>query len=283
MRQPEIDTRKGSIALVVILLVAAIALTTLFFREGVAGPLKRTRSVFLAVTTPVMGFGDAITAPVRGIGDWFGGLAVSRSEVEALRRQNQELRGKLARYEEAVAENARLAGLLKLSQAAKQPAVAAHIIGRPTSNWEGSAVVDKGTAEGIRIAMPVVAAQGLVGQVVEVAPHSAQIRLITDRRSGVAGIIQASRAPGIVKGSIEGVLNMDFVSREASPRVGDVVITSGIGGVYPKGLVVGDITEVTDERDKPYPRLVVTSRVPIVDIEEVLILTGPMPEAQVGE
>ena len=83
--------------------------------------------------------------------------------------------------------------------------------------------------------MPVTAAQGLVGQVVEVAPNASKVRLITDRRSGVAAFVQRTRAAGIVQGSLEGALSLDFVDRKFKTQHGDVVVTSGIGGIYPEG------------------------------------------------
>ena len=167
-------------------------------------------------------------------------------------------------------------------QALQLPVSAARVIGRPTSAWEGSLVIDKGSSAGFKIGMPVVAAQGLVGQLVEVAPDASKIQLVTDRRSGVAALIQSSRAPGIVQGSIDGQLALNFLDRSYKPKVGDTVVTSGIGGVFPKGIVIGDVSFIRDVRSDPYPDIEVTSRVPIQNIEEVLVITSPVPDIGAG-
>ena len=127
--------------------------------------------------------------------------------------------------------------------------------------------------------MPVLAPQGLLGQTVDVTEHSARVRLITDQRSGVSAIIQATRAEGIVNGSIEGDLSMDFVSRETTVNVGDIVLTSGMGGVYPKGLLVGDVQDVEVNENDLYQRISVRPAASITGIEEVIVLLGTPPPA----
>jgi rod shape-determining protein MreC len=96
-------------------------------------------------------------------------------------------------------------------------------------------------------------------------------------------MVQSSRALGVVRGSVTGALSLDIVDRGELPQAGDVVITSGLGGVYPNGIVVGDIVSVDDRRGELYPRIVVTSRVPVDRIEEVLILVGAVVDTNAGE
>lgn len=275
MRAPDMDTTRGNPLVLVILVVVAVVLTTVYFREGSGGPLHQARAGVLAVTAPLEQAGSFATWPFRTIGDIAGGLTISRSDVNQLRTQNDQLRARVTALQDQQAENARLAALLQLKQTLKLPGFAARVIGLPTNSWEGALVVDKGSLAGVKAGMSVTAAQGLVGQVVEVAPNASKVRLITDRRSGVAVFVQRTRAPGIVQGSLEGALSLEFVDRKFKTRPGDVVVTSGIGGVYPKGIVVGDVTTVHDERDKPFAQLAVTSRVPITAVEEVYIVTQP--------
>jgi rod shape-determining protein MreC len=218
-----------------------------------------------------------VTLPFRAVGDVASGFGISRQEVAQLRKQNGELRQRVTELADQQAENLRLTALLQLKQALKLPGFGARVVGLPTNSWEGSLVIDKGSIAGVRVGMPVTAAQGLVGQVIEVAPNAAKVRLITDRRSGVAAFVQRTRAPGIVAGSLEGAMTLDFVDRRYKTQPGDVVVTSGIGGVYPKGIVVGDVTTVHAQRDKPFPLLTVTSRVPISEVEEVYVVTAPRP------
>jgi rod shape-determining protein MreC len=283
MRSPEVDTTRANLIVLIVLLVVAIGLTTVYFREGDAGPLHRARSGVLAVAAPLQQGGQVLTWPFRSLGDFIGGLSVSRSDISQLRDQNTQLRKRVSDLQDQQLENARLSALVQLKQAVRLPSTGARVIGRPTSSWEGSLVIDKGTADGLKMGMPVVAAQGLVGQIVEVAPNASKVQLISDRRSGVAVVVQRTRAPGIVRGSLEGSLSLDFVDRGTKPTIGDVVVSSGMGGVFPKGIIVGDVTAVHDQRDKPFPLLTITSRVPVEDVEEVLVLTSPMPGSELAK
>ena len=126
----------------------------------------------------------------------------------------------------------------------------------------------------MKVGDPVIAAGGLVGQVVEVTPWNARVRLITDSESGVSVLVQRTRANGIVRGSIQGPLQLEFMSKSAAPVRGDVVLTSGLGGVYPKDIVVGEVTDVSSQQADLFPAITVSSRVDIDRIEEVLVIIG---------
>jgi rod shape-determining protein MreC len=282
MRIPSPETRSGNPLLLVALIVLSLVMTSVYFREGDSGPLHATRRGFLFVSTPFARLGDVASTPFNAVGDWAAGLRVSREEMETLKRQNAEMRTALARLEEQRQENVRLTALVKLSEAFPGKSVVARVIGRPTDSWEGSVLIDRGTVDGVKKGTPVVAGQGLMGQVLEVARNSAKVRLITDQSSGVAVLVQSTRVTGVVRGSVEGGLSLDFVDPKRPPKVGDIVVTSGDGGSYPKGLVVGDVTKVEPDPAGLFPKVEVTSRVPIHDIEEVAVLVGVQVSPVVG-
>jgi rod shape-determining protein MreC len=284
MMTPTAETRKGSPVLLVVLVVASLVLTSVYFREGEAGPLHSARRGFLFVMTPFAIAGNAAATPFNRVGSWFSGLTVSRAELDTLRKQNDEMRKALAQQEEMRQENLRLLGLLKLPDKFRIGSVGARIIDRPTDSWEGTVLIDRGTADGVKVGTPVVAAQGLLGQVVVTSAHSSKVRLITDQSSGVAVLVQSTRASGIVHGSVEGNLSLDFVQTDAKHplKVGDVLLTSGMGGAYPPGLVVGDVSKVATDPAGLFPTVTVGSRVPIGAIEEVLVLVGAQPSPLVG-
>ncbi|MDZ4064402.1 MAG: rod shape-determining protein MreC, partial [Coriobacteriia bacterium] len=142
--------------------------------------------------------------------------------------------------------------------------------------------IDRGSADGVDVGMPVLGAQGLLGQTVDVTAHSAKVRLITDQRSGVSALIQSTRAEGVVRGSIDGALSMEYVSRESTVVVGDVVLTSGMGGVYPKGLIIGEVSDVQLAANDLYQHVAVRPSARISGIEEVIVLVGAPPTADVG-
>jgi rod shape-determining protein MreC len=266
-----------------VLIAASLLLITVYFREGVDGPVHSTRRAVLGLSAPVAEFGTIVTSPIRSVGSYLGGISVSRDRLAALETQNAELRTRLAELEEARQENERLRELVSFVEQSQLASLGARVIQRSAGSWEGVIVIDRGSEDGIEAGMPVIAAGGLVGQVAEVSGHSSRVRLITDQRSGVAAMIQSSRVLGVARGSIDGAITLGFVERTALPVPGDVVITSGLGGVYPKGIVVGQVTSVDDRRGELYPRIGVESRLDIGRLEEVLVLVGAVAEAQEGE
>jgi len=268
------DPKRGNPTLLIALIVVSLVLVTVYFRESDDGVIHKMRAGMLAVTAPLERVGNAIASPFEAVGEWVTDLGVSRQEIDDLTAQNDELLARLAELEEARQENDRLRELVDFAEERKLTTLGARVIGRPTSSWEGVITIDRGSADGVEPGMPVLAAQGLIGQVFEVSANAARVRLITDQRSGVAAMVQSTRVTGVAQGSIDGEVTLDFVSAETTPVVGDVIITSGLGGVYPKGLVIGDVTSVDERRGELFPRIVLVSRVPIDKIEEVLVLVG---------
>ncbi len=282
MKLPQPEKSSASVGLLIVLVVLALSITTVWFREGDSGPIHRARLGMLAVSAPVQATGEVVTRPVRGFIAWSSDLGVSRSQLEALRTQNVELRRRVSTLEEARLENLRLKKLAGFTQAANTKTVGARVIGRPTNQWEGVITIDRGTDDGITAGMPVVGAQGLLGQTVGVTKSAAKVRLITDPQSGVASMIQSTRAEGVVRGSIEGKLTMEFVSAETTVRVGDIVISSGMGGVYPKGLIVGEVTRVQSSPSALYQEIDVTPSGELSGLEEVLVLVSIPAAPDVG-
>jgi rod shape-determining protein MreC len=226
--------------------------------------------------------GEWATGPTRGFFAWATDLGVSRSQLEQLRSQNERLRARVSELEEARIENIRLRRLVKITETGKIDAVAARVIGRPLNQWEGVITIDRGSSDGLKTGMPVVGPRGLLGQTVSVSPRSSRVRLITDQRSGVAALVQRTRAAGVVKGSIDGQLKMQFVSTETTVRAGDVIVTSGMGGVYPKGLIVGEATDVEREPNALFQVVFVEPASQLSGLEEVLVLVGAPPALQPG-
>jgi rod shape-determining protein MreC len=274
-RSPE-NTRARP-ALLVALVVIALVATTVYFREGESGPFHQSRRMLMAASAPFETAGEFVTRPLRAVGSWVSSLGISRAEVALLKRQNAELKTRNAELEEARQENERLRSLVKFVEARGLESLGARVIARAANSWEGMITIDRGTAEGVEAGMPVIGDAGLLGQVVEAAKHSSRVRLITDQRSGVAALVQRTRVEGIVHGSIDRSLTLDFVSRDSSLRVGDVVITSGMGGVYPKGLVIGEVTAVRQQPNTLPPMVSVQPTAQLSNIEEVLVLVGAAP------
>lgn len=278
-----IDERRSGRTLLVSLVVASLVVMTVYFREGDRGPLHAARRVVTTIMEPVVEVGDLAVGPFRSVWRWSSGLRVSPREAEELRRQNKELRRRLAALEEARLENERLREVVRFGRAQKLRSRVARVIGRPATSWERSIFLDLGSADGVRAGMPVIASDGLLGQVIDASSRSARVLLIGDQSSGVAALVQSTRVAGVVRGTVGGELRMEYVDRKKTPKVGDLVVTSGLGGIYPKGIPVGEVTEVSEDRSGLYPEVRLVSRVALARVEEVLVLTHAAPEVKVGD
>jgi rod shape-determining protein MreC len=284
MKRLEIDTRPGAgnPILLVALIVASLVITTVWYREGSNGPLHLVRRGMLAVSQPFALAGSAVFSPFRSLATFVSDTTATRDDVASLKKQNEQLKARLADLEEAKLENERIRGLVQFAQAQDFATMGARVIGRPVASWDHSILIDLGTRRGVKVGAPVVASGGLVGQVVDVTPLDAKVRLITDADSGVAVIVQRTRAEGVVRGSVDGKLTLDFVSKAKLPVRGDVLVTSGMGGAFPKGIVVGEVTAVAAPQADLFPKVQVESRVSIGLIEEVLVLATPTVPEQSG-
>jgi rod shape-determining protein MreC len=185
--------------------------------------------------------------PFVKLGDWFP-FVHSRRELakqnEELRADNVALRRQANAFAEIGRENLRLRQLVSLKERADSRTMGARVIGRDTSNWWKSIQIDRGTQDGLRENMPVVNADGLIGKTISVTRGEARVLLLTDPNCKVSALLQDSREPGIISGS-ENALGMEphclmtFVDRRTRVKDGEFVITSGLGGIFPKGILIG--------------------------------------------
>ena len=195
-----------------------------------------------------------------------------KNEIEQLRQQN-------TMAEEYAAENARLRELLAYKQAAQQfDLLAARVIGRDAALWTSTIVVDRGAQDGVRENMPVVTGKGLVGRVTEVMPLSSKVQLILDVRSSVGTLIQRteSRVTGIVTGTMDNpyMPQMVNIPRNADVQDGDIVVTSGFGGIYPKGIPVGQIVSQRSDDTGLLKVALIDTAVDFQRLEDVAIITA---------
>ncbi len=196
-----------------------------------------------------------------------------------VRRENKELRAsvktlnaRLLETHEAVLANERLKKLLDMKETLHIPAVAASVIGEDGAPWFKTILIDRGETDGLREGMAVVTSEGVVGQLVKVAARSSRVLLLTDNASAVAGVVERSRARGVVKGKGGGRCTLDFAVHNEDVKVGDRVVSSGIGGVFPKGLPVGEVTMVKKGDYGIFQTVEVRPAVNITRLEEVLVL-----------
>jgi rod shape-determining protein MreC len=219
----------------------------------------------------------ALSGGVSGIRRGWSGYVGLRN----LKAENQELKRQLADAQVAAQEQRALADrargfqkLLELRDRLPLATAAAEIIGGPASPDFRTLTIDKGTRDGLRPDMAVIAPEGVVGRLVVPSARSAKVQLLIDRNAAAGVIVERTRAQGVVVGSGDDRLQMQYVSEVSDLAVGDVVVTSGIDTIYPKGLVVGRI-EVVEKNGPAFKRIIVRPAVDFSRLEEVLVVLTP--------
>ena len=209
---------------------------------------------------------------LKGFQENYDTLAGFRSENERLRKRIQSLEIEKQRLLEAEATNLRLKQQLDFRSHLTGAAITATIIANSASSWFQSCTIDKGSADGVLKGMAVVTPLGVVGQVVSVTARTAKVLLLTDPNSGIDVLVQRTRSRGIVSGSLENGTVLKYVKRSEDIQAGDRLITSGLDGVFPKGMMVGAVIQVRKQHLGLFQFIEVLPAVQSARVEEVLVV-----------
>jgi rod shape-determining protein MreC len=215
-----------------------------------------------------------IAGGVSGVWSNYVFLIGVRDENLALRAENDRLRLENTRLVEAEKENERLRRTIEFAERTGFKAKPAAVIGSDVSTWFRTVTIDRGSSDGIERGMAVITPDGVVGRVHEIARYASKVLLLTDSNSSVDAVIQSTRGRGIVAGRLGPVLEMRYVHWTEKVEVGDVVVSSGMGGVFPKGLPVGVVSAVDQTSKGLFKRVDVTPSVDLSRVEEVLVVTA---------
>lgn len=257
-------------------LVLSFLLMTLQVRHETAA-VTFTRQALLFVVSP---FIRVTAATIHGItGTWrdYVDLRTVREENKRLQLETTMLKRRLDQLQDQALETQRLERMLAMRRASQAEFLTARVVGKDATNWFKTIVLDRGSLEGIRRNQPALAPDGLVGRVVEVTPTSARVQLLTDPVSAVGGLIQRTRVTGIVSGNLGAGARVRYLPLMADVIVGDEVVTSGMGGVFPKGILIGRIASVERKSGALFQEASLQSAVDLSRLEEVLILTNLTP------
>lgn len=238
------------------------------------------RKMVLEAAAPVE---DAVNVSLKGLHDsWkrYLFLVGMEDENRRLRHGNAVLSEQLNHYREGYIEGMRLRKLLNLRDGLTNRVVAARVVDRSRASLFKTILIDKGTADGMRVGFPVLSEQGVVGRIIETAWHASQVLLLVDGNSNIDGLIQRSRAQGILQGAGSAGCNLKYISRVEEVLPGDVVLSSGLAGVFPKGLLLGVVTGVSRKGEGLFQKIDVAPAVDFEKLEEVLAL---IPDAGAGK
>jgi rod shape-determining protein MreC len=257
-------------------LVLSFLLMTLQVRHETA-VISFTRQALLFVVTPFIKVTSATIQGVTGIWRDYVDLRSVREENRRLQLEVGTLKRRLDQLQEQALETQRLQRLLAMRQASQAAFLTARVVGKDATNWFKTILLDRGSLEGVRRNQPVLAPDGLVGRVMDVTPTSARVQLLTDPVNAVGGLIQRTRVTGIVSGNLGAGARVRYLPLLADVVVGDEVVTSGMGGVFPKGIPVGRITAVERRSGALFQEATLAPAVDLSRLEEVLILTSLAP------
>jgi len=228
--------------------------------------------LILSITAPFQRTVSSASGSLNIVFRDYLGLVNVKHENWLLREQLKTMNAREIASREAMQANERLTKLLGLKESLRLPAITATVTGEDGYPWFKTIMINRGEADGVREGYPVVAAAGVVGQVTKTSPHSSRVLLFTDHASAIAGMVQRTRARGVIKGKGGTRCTLEFTMREEDVKVGDQVVSSGIGRIFPKGLPVGEVTMVKKGEYGIFQSIELRPAVDLARLEEVLVL-----------
>lgn len=247
-----------------------------FSGSGIVTPL---RELVQAAVTPVQDSMQALVTPVAEFVSNVGSNAELRRQNQQLRATNERLTTEVAQLQEQAVQSNELANLARVEQ--QQPTqrfLTAGVVARDPSAIHDRIEIDHGSQDGLRTGMLVLGAGGaLIGTVREVLPNRAWVQLLSDAQSNVNVLIQQSRAAAILRGSVDKRLSLEFVQQGVDVKIGDTVLTSGLGGEYPEGLLIGHVSGVQGQPLDLFKQVSVEPAVRLDNLEHVLVMTSFTP------
>jgi len=230
--------------------------------------------VVMATFAPVQ---SVCTTVCNFIGDTLASyfcLVNTNRENEKLKRELARLEAEKASLMEAAIQNKRLRKIVNLDESRRFDSLLCSVISVDPSRLFSSAFVDRGSEDGLSRNMPIITYDGVVGKIVKVSSHTARVQLLTDMRSSIAVLVQRSRAPGILQGTGSNLCEMVYIDAGADIRTGDTLLTSGFGGVFPRGLRVGTVRSVVKKKGTLTKSAKVSAFANVHQLEEVLALVA---------
>ena len=256
--------------LLVLTLLLVFTVLSLSLKRSPA--LRKVQGLVVAMTAPGLEGLEYVGRSAKQL--WLGYfylVGVRRQNAE-LQRQLEEYKQRGVHFQEAEQALTRLEALLDLKRQVALPVIGARVIAYDPTLWSRSAIINQGKAQGVKEGLPVLAPQGIVGRIVEVYPEYSKVMLIVDRKSSADAMVQRTRVRGMLKGKGGNRGSLEFVPKSADVQVGDLVLASGLVGLYPKGLVFGKVTAANKKNPGVFQEIEVTPSVDLSTLEEVLVV-----------
>jgi len=279
---PDLLKRFGALILIAFLVLLTIV-SMVRDRDTLARggrPLPWWQAVVLELTALTE---RVVAAPFEGLerlGTEYVDLIGVRAENQRLRRRMAEIESENLQLREALVASGHLARIAGMRDEIDIPMLPSEVVGLDVSPWFRSVLIDRGESHGVRPGHPVMTHEGVVGLVTATAGRAAKTMLLLDRQSSVDAVVQRSRARGVLRGVGREHLEFEFVVRDADVALGDVIVTSGLGGVYPKGLRLGQVVQLEASGGRLMRTAIVDPAVDLGQLEQVFVMLrrGPTME-----
>lgn len=266
--------RKGTgilgIAITIIILILLVFLSNVSIEN-----LSYIETIATNLVMPVQNGLTYMKNKIAGNNTFFSDINNLKAENEELKQKNKELDESIRELEIIKAENKDLKEQLNLTEKYKEyETVSAGVINRDITNYSSVFVINVGKVDGIEVDMPVISDKGLVGHIISVDQNTSKVQTIVDSSSTITALISTSRDAIICKGTLEGkgILKATYIPTEVTLVGGDLVETSGIGGIYPKGIQIGKISKIVNTKNVTDRYALIETTVDFDKLETVLVI-----------
>jgi rod shape-determining protein MreC len=252
-------------------LFIAINFTMITMTSRQSLPVSGLERFALSVTSPFQFMVNRTIDFTRSVWETYFTVVLAVQENQILKQDLARALEIQNRYKELELETARLKKLVNFTASVPATYVAAQVIARDPSPWFKTIVIDKGSDEGLVKGDPVLVSEGIVGQIIQVAKDFSRVLLITDRNSAVDALVQDSRVRGMVKGNNQDTCSFVYTLRKDEVATGEMIVSSGLDQVFPKGLRIGRILDVEKEHSQLFQDITIETSVDFDKLEEVLV------------
>ena len=260
----------GAIAVAALLILASLIMLSYSARQ--TSDTGFLRKLVLEAARPVKSLKHGIFRALTEKWDRYLFLVGLEEENRRLLKEKHRIENELIRYREGHLEALRLQKALKVGERTNTSPVVAEVIDREQSPIFRSILIDKGTAHGLKVGLPVLSDQGVAGRITECAWHVSRVMLIVDENSRIPALLQQSRAQGILQGAGAAGCRLKYIPKEEAVAVGDVVVSSGLGGIFPKGIILGVVAAADKMESGLFQSITVRPSVDFSKLEEAVIL-----------
>lgn len=261
-----------TIIFIAAILVAALMMISYNLKYGTDKSFPR--KIVLEAVAPVQKVLDFSITSIKDNWSRYIFLTGIEEENKNLNKKINELKAVIVSYQESYKEAQRLKKLLSLSDDYNYQFISARVIGREQAALSRVILINKGSSDGLKAGMPVLAPPGLIGRLVDVSWHVSRVLLFIDENSNIDAIVQRNRTQGIISGAGSRGMIFKYISKTQDVKEGDVIVSSGMGGVFPKGMLIGQVIHVDRQDGGLFLKITVAPFADFSKLEEILILSS---------